>query len=906
MPAPSELALRKGLEAVPCARRFVRGLTADGPDRYELELVVTELVTNAVLYGEPPMSLRVVPDVGRTRVEVADTGRTMPQTALPRTDSMTGRGLGLVATLAERWGVRRTKHGKAVWAELAHGPANRPAGATADDDVNALLDLWGGEPEPGAEPLWTVRLGAVPTDLLVDAKAHIDNVVRELTLAREDGRFAGAAATVAVAKLIDTVTNSFAEARAEIKRQAVAAARRGDAETDLVLHLPASTADAAEAYMAALDDTDLHARAARLLTLATPPAHRVFRHWYLTALVEQLRAQAAGLPAPLPRSFAQALAEEVSSLAHLRDAWDRLQLLEKVTGELTGASTVEEIGRAVSHNAVEMLGALVVWVYVLGDDGMLRVMSAHGGSPELCDRLDTFSLEEDYPACAVVRSRKAMVLRNRTEIDSTLPPLADAYPVERALHLVPLTVGARAVGCLALAFPGGSELEEAGEQSFLAALADAVAQALQRATAMEKLAAANERLSFLADASVALAASLDFQATADAVANLMVPRLADMCVLSVIEGDQLVPVALRHADPDQEQWALDMSRRFPTRVGKPVGPAQAVRTGASQLVAEVAPELLEQAAADDGHLAALQGVGMKSGLVVPLVGRAGAIGAMTLVHTNSGRRYRATDLAFVEEVARRASLALETARAFEVQSERLANVTSIAQVAQHAILAPPPARLGPVRLSARYSSATAEAQVGGDLYEVVERAGSARLLIGDVRGKGLAAVRTATVVLGEFRAAAADVDDLPAVAAQIDRRLRSYIEAEDFVTALIAEIGPDGSYRVVCCGHPPALLAHAGSLCAIEVDPGVPLGLGSLPRTSSGHLAPGDRLLLYTDGVIEARDVQGRFVPLDDVAQPVALAPFDHALDGVLAALRSAAGPQLGDDLALLLAEYTG
>ena len=817
---------------------------------------------------------------------------------------MTGRGLGLVATLAQRWGVRRTKQGKAVWAELAHGAIHQPAGPTSDGDINKLLELWADALEPGAEPLYTVRLGAVPTDLLVDAKAHIDNVVRELTLAREDGRFGGAEATAAVAKLIDTVTNSFADARSEIKRQAVAAARRGDAETDLVLHLPASTAEAAEAYMAALDDTDLHARAARLLTLATPPAHRVFRRWYLTALVEQLRAQAAGLPAPLPTSFAQALADEVSSLAHMRDAWNRLQLLEKVTGELTGASTVEQIGRAVAHNAVEMLGALVVRVYSLGDDGVLRAISAHGGSPELYAQFDSFSLDEDYPACQVVRTRKAMVLRNRAEIDAGFPPLAGVYPVERSLHLVPLTVGDRAIGCLALTFPAGSDIEDASEQSFLAALADAVAQALQRATAMENLADANERLSFLADASVALAASLDFRATADAVASLMVPRLADMCVLSVLEGDHLVPVALRHADAEREQWAREMGRRFPTSAAGPAGSARAVRTGRSELVADVPPVLLEQAAVDDEHLAALQGIGMKSGLVVPLVGRSGAIGAMTLLYTNSGRRYRSTDLAFVEDVARRASLALETARAFEVQSERLANVTSIAQVAQHAILAPLPPRLGPVRLSARYSSATAEAQVGGDLYEVVERAGSTRLLIGDVRGKGLTAVRTATVVLGEFRAAAADVDALPAVAAQIDRRLRSYIEAEDFVTALIAEIGPDGRYQVVCCGHPPALVAHAGRLGALEVDPGVPLGLGSVPRTSRGRLAPGDRLFLYTDGVIEARDASGGFIALDDVAQPVALAPFDQALDGVLAALRSAAGPQLGDDLALLLAEY--
>src|SRR5436305_4202844 len=161
-------------------------------------------------------------------------------------------------------------------------------------------------------------------------------------------------------------------------------------------------------------------------------------------------------------------------------------------------------------------------------------------------------------------------------------------------------------------------------------------------------------------------------------------------------------------------------------------------------------------------------------------------------------------MALAEDAARRAALALENARVFREQSGRLASVTRVAEAAQLAILAPPPARIGPVALAARYVSAAAEALVGGDLYEVVARPGAVRLLIGDVRGKGLTAVRAATVVLGEFRAAAADIDDLADAAIQIDRRLRPYLADEDFVTALLAEIRDDGTFFVASCAHPPA------------------------------------------------------------------------------------------------------
>jgi serine phosphatase RsbU (regulator of sigma subunit)/anti-sigma regulatory factor (Ser/Thr protein kinase) len=901
-----DLVLDGDVSVVPVARRFARQAAAEGDaDVDDVELVVAELVTNAVLHGAPPIVVRISKLEPGVRIEVTDRRNQMPLRSRPGTGALTGRGLRMIEALAASWGAERLPGGgKVVWADVIAGPTGAET-STGPPPVAPAPPDTAKEGDERGERVFTVRLGAVPTDLLMEAKAHIDNVVREFTLAR-DGALSGPPVSAAVAGLIDTVTNGFADARTEIKRQALASSQRGETETELVLRLPASAADAAEAYLAALDEADRYARAARLLTLATPPAHRVFRRWYLLALVAQVRAQAMGQEPARAQSFAEALAEEVGKLSSWRDAANRSHLLEEVTGELATLDSIEEIAATVARNAVEFLGALVVRVHLLGDDGKLRLVAAHGGVPELRDRYREFSIDDNLPASVVVRSGQPLLLRNRAEIESLFPPLSGAYPVERILHLVPLQAGSRPVGCLALTFPDGSQVEEAGQMSFVTAIADTLAYALDRALTLARLGETNERLTLLADASDALASSLDYSATAEGLTSVLVPRFADWCVIQVVESGRLQPLAVRHADPDRGARVTELAARFPTRMDAPLGPARVVRTGRSELYAEVAQDHLERVAVDAEHLAALGELGMVSAIVAPLTGSRGTLGTLSLVRGGSGRPYRQPDVSLAEDLARRAAMALERARSFGEQAVRLANVTSIAQAAQQAILAPLPERIGRVTLSARYLSAAAEAQIGGDFYEVVARPGAARFLIGDVRGKGLPAVRTATVVLGEFRAAAAELDDLAAVAAQIDRRLRPYLDPEDFVTALFAEIDDDGEFAIASCGHPAALLATNGQLVLASADPGLPLGLGASPAVVTGRLGPGDRLLLYTDGIVEARDAEREYVDLMAIAGVVVDSPFDVALDRLLSALRDVVGPSLGDDLALLLAGYGG
>lgn len=288
----AELTLGREPDAVPRARRLVRSaLREEMPDvAGDAELVVSELVTNAALHGEAPITIRVLVNQV-ARIEVHDAGRSVPILLRQGTDAMTGRGLSMVAAVACQWGVESADGGKTVWAEL--DPEGRgdalPAPAI---DLDALLEAWADD-DP-ATATYTVRLGPVSTELLLAAKSHIDNVVRELMLMREGEASSGVSLPPELSTLIQTVTVEFAEARTEIKRQAAAAASRGEELTDLELHLSLSAADAGERYLTALDQADRYARSAHLLTLAPPRIHREFRQWYVRTIIEQLRTMAQG------------------------------------------------------------------------------------------------------------------------------------------------------------------------------------------------------------------------------------------------------------------------------------------------------------------------------------------------------------------------------------------------------------------------------------------------------------------------------------------------------------------------------------------------------------------------------------------------------------------------------------
>ncbi|MCC5477569.1 serine/threonine-protein phosphatase [Streptomyces sp. JA03] len=237
----------------------------------------------------------------------------------------------------------------------------------------------------------------------------------------------------------------------------------------------------------------------------------------------------------------------------------------------------------------------------------------------------------------------------------------------------------------------------------------------------------------------------------------------------------------------------------------------------------------------------------------------------------------------------------------------LAAVRSVAEAAQHALLQPVPDTIGPFQVAVRYSAAAAEARIGGDLYALVPTPYGIRLIVGDVRGKGLPAVRTAALVLGVFREAAYDEPDLLDVVARIERSLARDLGPDDFVTAVVAGHPESGHLEIVNCGHAaPLLISGSGEVAAVEpTHPAPPLGLRALsgqnPRLQRLPFAVGDQLLLYTDGVTEARDHARDFYPLaDGVSRHVCDEPA-RTLTALHDELLGHVGGRLHDDAALLL-----
>ncbi|WP_406492588.1 PP2C family protein-serine/threonine phosphatase [Streptomyces sp. NBC_00846] len=209
------------------------------------------------------------------------------------------------------------------------------------------------------------------------------------------------------------------------------------------------------------------------------------------------------------------------------------------------------------------------------------------------------------------------------------------------------------------------------------------------------------------------------------------------------------------------------------------------------------------------------------------------------------------------------------------QRERtLADVRSVAETTQKVLLRPMPHHLGRLDIEALYLAAAAQARVGGDFYEALATVHGVRMIIGDVRGKGLPAVGMASAILGCFREAAYDEPDLARLARRLDVSTSRYTallpgdRMESFATALLVEIPDDGSVvGIVNLGHPPPLLLSAGMIREVTpTAPSPPINMGALIgegyRIDTFSFAAEDQLLLYTDGVTETRDYSGAFFPL--------------------------------------------
>ncbi len=409
------------------------------------------------------------------------------------------------------------------------------------------------------------------------------------------------------------------------------------------------------------------------------------------------------------------------------------------------------------------------------------------------------------------------------------------------------------------------------------------------------------RSRFLAEASHLLGSSVDYAQTLRNVAWAAVPQIADWCAVDLIDPDgRRDQVVAAHRDPDKLALAERLRRYEPDRLDPEQGIGLVIRTGASQLYPEITDEMLVPGAVDEEHLQLLRAVGLRSALSVPLRTAGRVFGAMTLVNSESGRRFGEDDVQFAEQLADRAAVAVENARLYQARSRTAATL-------QRSLLPDSVPQIAGWEVATLYRAAGAdpELEVGGDFYDFIETPDGWMAIIGDVTGKGVEAA-TLTSLLRHGARFIGQADGRPAAILQrLDLALKQR-STMSLCTTLCMAMTAD---RVVfsSAGHPMPLLVGADGSVREAGEPGRLLGLARSHewRDQTLEIQAGETIVLYTDGVTDTRGEQERFGEarlrelLRDAA-PGSPAQLLASLDRALASFQI--GPQADDTAVIAMA----
>ncbi len=369
------------------------------------------------------------------------------------------------------------------------------------------------------------------------------------------------------------------------------------------------------------------------------------------------------------------------------------------------------------------------------------------------------------------------------------------------------------------------------------------------------------RIGFLSRAGREMARSLDWEATLRAVVRSAVPAIADWCALTIVEPrGSLRTVAVAHADPEREELGWELVRRYPGNPAAAGGSGNVIRSGELELIEDITDEGLASIATDEEHLRLLRSLNVRHSAIVPLRAPGGAIGTLTFLLGDSGRRFHAEDLTLISSLAARAALHIQNARLY---SER----THIAKTLQAGLRPRALPEVPGAEIAARFLAAGDENDVGGDFYDVfLTGDGVWTAIIGDVSGKGPEAAAVTALARHTLRTASMLHDDPAANLALLDRVMVADADIQDFCTVFYARMCPgDGGsvdLRYANGGHPAPLVLRAdGTVEAVEDGRGPLVGAltGGTFTEATLRLQPGDLLLMYTDGVTEVRVSESGF-----------------------------------------------
>lgn len=448
-----------------------------------------------------------------------------------------------------------------------------------------------------------------------------------------------------------------------------------------------------------------------------------------------------------------------------------------------------------------------------------------------------------------------------------------------------------------------------GPKGQVTGVASSVVDVSERHRATIETARARRRLALIADASAQVGTTLEVERTARELAEFAVPPLADVAAVDVLDSVLACrrPTA-SHEGPELFR-ALAVASAYPTEattaadtVGElaAYGPerlvTRCVHTGRPVMVARTGERDLLRIARDPEAAACLTRAGVHSYLAVPLIARNEILGTLNLMRARNTDAFDEDDVLLAGELAARAAVAIDNARWHE-------SVRNSAETLQRSLLPGHPSELTGLEVASRYEPAQATSEIGGDWYDVIPLArGKTALVVGDVMGNGI----DAAAAMGRLRTVTAAYADLDLEPHEVLRHLDKITSGLDHYIATCLYVAYDPhrhECRIANAGHlPPVLVREGRRPELLDLPSGVPLGVGGVPfRTAAFELRPGDRLLLYTDGLVETRHhtIDERLDTLLRVVDE-APRPLDAACQWLLHALRHPGDP---DDVALLLAQ---
>ena len=592
-------------------------------------------------------------------------------------------------------------------------------------------------------------------------------------------------------------------------------------------------------------------------------------------LVELYARQAAEI---VERARLHAQARQLAGLEQRRGA--QLRSLADSALALTAADTLDDLLRLVTEAAVEVIGC---------HQGVgSRLPTGWADASTYVALSEKYAAWRDYAVVPKGLGVLEHVVRENVPLRLT-PEQLVSHPDWRGLqdapdhpplpdYLAAPLIGRDGsnLGLVQLSHKVDETAFSAEDEAILVQLAQMASAAMERLEAFERERSARRDAEqaalvrgLLSDASAAFASSLEPAELHETVVSLAVPRLGDWACLHVPDEHGGVRLAaVRHRDTDRQQALESFLEGFPVSLDHPFGAGAVLRTGGHDLFPELSDDVLRAVSRTEAEVAAWRGLLCGSGIVVPLTAGGRTIGALSITRDEP---YTERELEYAADLAQRAALALDNATRFTFERD-------LAATLQRSLL-PREMPVSPLLTSAsRYLPGAQGTQIGGDWYDLLEvDDGQLVLVVGDVMGRGVQAAAIMGQLSATVRAYALEGHSPAQILSRLDRVVQG-IEGLHFTTCVVGRLDPVTRTLVLAsAGHlPPLLLGPYGGAEFLELDPGLPLGVGGahfVERTV--QLEPGATVMLYTDGLVESADS-----PIDEGLERLraaALAPAQTA-----------------------------